>query len=169
MSNTTTNKTNMKLSTILYANGTFAYNSVTGLYWDGHGFTAPKELAAALDSTQLAVLRYTYQNVAVTKVPTLLDELCVVLNRTGCVGWFFNAFADESIKCYFLVTAADGTTKVRVSRYDSEIMLQLFAREADGTFAQKSYRIVAALDEVPGVLLEWVAPERRAAILASSL
>ena len=45
-----------------------AYNTVTGLFWNGKGFTAPEWAAAALDAVELAVLRVTYLNVGVINI-----------------------------------------------------------------------------------------------------
>lgn len=45
-----------------------AYNTVTGLFWNGKGFTAPEWAAAALDAVELAVLRATYLNVGVVNI-----------------------------------------------------------------------------------------------------
>lgn len=40
-----------------------AYNSVTGLYWTGRTFSGSRREAATLESSELAALRFTYNNV----------------------------------------------------------------------------------------------------------
>ena len=42
-----------------------AYNQLTGLYWKvAKGFTTSKQEATTLSPSELAVLRYTYENVS---------------------------------------------------------------------------------------------------------
>lgn len=148
-------KPKQQLDTTIYANGRIVKNSVTGLYWGGPavGFSAPADKAVLVDSSEIAVLRYTYANVVEEQVATLLDEVSSALNTTGEVGWFMNA---RNIARNICELMTKGNAKVAVYRRPTDGLTEVsLTVNEHSRFPRRAYKVISNLSELSTVLTSW--------------